>query len=124
TATTVAGTLTVSDQDGGTGSDAFQVRVIPDDPQRYEPNNGLESTPLLTSYSTYLSWIQSVGDQDFFEVRLPGPDHPLLPAGGEVLVSLKGPAGAGLNADYDLSSSHNCPAEWEDFRVAMPDKPA
>jgi hypothetical protein len=102
TATTLAGTLTVSDQDGGTGSDAFQVRVVPNDPQRYEPNNGLESAPLLTSDSTYLSWIQSVGDQDFFEVRLPGPDHPLLPAGGEVLVSLKGPAGAGLNADYDL----------------------
>jgi PKD repeat protein len=102
TSTTVPGTLTVSDQDGGTGSDPFQVRVVPNDPQRFEPNNSLGNVPVLTSDSSYLSWIQTVGDQDFFEVNLPDASHPLLPAGGEVLVTLKGPGGAGLNADYDL----------------------
>ena len=95
------GNLTISDGDSGSGSDNFNVTVVPANPQRFEPgDNALASAPVLVSDSTHLSWIQAAGDKDFFEVRL--PDQTLVPAGGQVLVTLKGPAGAGLNADYDL----------------------
>ena len=100
TNTNLTGTLTVQDQDGGTGSDNFQVTVVSNNNQRYEPNDALASAAVLVTDSSNISWIQSIGDQDFFEARL--ADQSLLPAGGQLLVTLKGPRGAGLNADYDL----------------------
>jgi len=114
TATDLSGSLTVQDQDGGTGSDNFQVKVVPNNNQRDEPNNALGSAPILVSDTTHLSWIQSVGDQDFFEVRL--PDQSLLPASGELLATLKGPGGAGLNADYDLVILSQLPGGAGGFR--------
>jgi PKD repeat protein len=96
----VQGTLTVADFDGGIGSDTFDVTIVPNDNQRHEPNGSLASAPTLVTDTAHLSWIQTVGDQDFFEARL--ADGSLLPAGGQLLVTLKGPDGAGLNADYDL----------------------
>lgn len=99
--TSTTGSLTIGDGDGGSGSDNFSVTVVPSDPQRFEPaDSSLAGAPVLVSDATHLSWIQSAGDKDFFEVRL--PDQTLLPAGGQALITLRGPAGAGLNADYDL----------------------
>jgi hypothetical protein len=104
TAAAGPGTLTVRDADGGASSDEFQLTIIdptdPLSPVRHEPNDTLANPPVLLSDGSYISWIQSVGDQDIFEVQL--PDQATLPAGGELLVSLKGPGGSGLNADYDL----------------------
>jgi PKD repeat protein len=102
TAANAAGTLTVQDgSDGGTASDAFQVTVVPNDPQRHEPNGALTGSPILVSDATHISWIQSAGDQDIFEARL-AEGQGVLPPGAELLVTLKGPGGSGLNADYDL----------------------
>ena len=102
TTTNAAGTLTIQDgADGGTGSDEFQVTVVPNDPQRHEPNGTLAGAPILSSDASHLSWVQSAGDQDIYEARL-ATDEALIPPGGELLVTLKGPGGAGLNADYDL----------------------
>jgi hypothetical protein len=107
--TILEGTLTVHDldavtglPDGGEGHDDFQVTVIENDGGRHEPeNNTLAGAPVLVSDKAHLSWIQSAGDQDIYEARL-AANEALLPPGGELLVTLKGPAGTGLNADYDL----------------------
>ena len=99
----LSGTLEVDDGDGNnsTAADPFQVVIVPNDPQRHEPaGNDLSTAPVLVSDSTHISWIQLAGDEDFFEVKL--PDLQTLPAGGELLVTLKGPVTSGLNADYDL----------------------
>ncbi len=85
--------LDVNDGDGGVGTDSFTVSVIQDDPNRFE--NGDTIHP-LASDSAYLSYIQSLGDIDIFEVKLPGGG--LLPIGTEVLVTLRD-----LPADYDLA---------------------
>jgi PKD domain len=115
TTTNLSGTLTVQDgADGGTGSDSFQVTVVPNDPQRFEPNGALSGAPTLTTDASHLSWIQSAGDQDFFEVLL--ADQGQLPAGGELLVTLKGPGGAGLNADYDLVVLAQLPSGVDHFQ--------
>ncbi|TMB98887.1 MAG: PKD domain-containing protein [Chloroflexi bacterium] len=115
TTSNVSGTLTLQDGDGGTGSDNFNVTVVPNDPQRFEPaDNSLATAPVMTSDATHLSWIQAAGDKDFFEVRL--PDQSTLPAGGEVLVTLKGPGTSGLNADYDLVILSQLPTGVTGFR--------
>ncbi len=92
----VGGTLTVEDNDGLSGSDSFQVTVVPDDPTNSrEPNNTLDTAPQLASDGIYLSYIQSEGDIDLYKVVLPGGES--LPTGAELLVTLKD-----LPADYDL----------------------
>jgi hypothetical protein len=116
TAANANGTLTVHDgADGGTASDSFQVTVVPNNPQRHEPNGALSGAPALNTDASHLSWIQSAGDQDFFEARLPG-DQGMVPPGGELLVTLKGPGGAGLNADYDLVILAQLPSGVDHFQ--------
>ncbi len=101
TTSNLSGALTITDGDGGSASDPFQVTLVPNNSQRHEPaDNALSTAPVLVSDATHLSWIQSVGDEDFFEARLAGGQ--MLPAGGELLVKLRGPVETGLNADYDL----------------------
>ena len=114
TATTgLSGTLSVTDG-VATSSDDFDVTIVPNDPQRHEPtNNVLSTAPVLVSDANHLSWIQSAGDLDFFRVRLSDGQQSLLPPGGQVLVRLKGPSGAGLNADYDLVILAQLPGEGE-----------
>jgi PKD repeat protein len=90
-----SGDATVNDEDGGSGSDTFTFTVVPDDPLRHEPNNDLLSPPVLESDGSYLSYIQTEGDIDIFEVKLPG--NRALPAGSEVLVTLRD-----LPAAYDV----------------------
>jgi len=94
--TSEPGVAAVLDHDGGTGSDPFSFTIVPDDPQRHEPNNVLAGAPALESDGSYLSYIQSQGDVDFYEILLPG-NRP-LPPGAEVLVTLRD-----LPADYDLA---------------------
>jgi PKD repeat protein len=92
------GTLTVSDGDGGDGSDSFSVSMLPDTPAirgRHEPNDDVTAAPVLNSDGSYVSFIQETGDLDFFEVRL--PDGSLLPAGSELLASIYN-----VPADYDV----------------------
>ena len=105
-------TLKVDDLDGGVGTDPdklkdppdqLKVLVIEPEPGRFEPeqldkddpDEFPDQTVQLPSDGAYLSYIQSQGDVDIFEVRLPDGD-PLL-MGTEVLVTLRD-----LPADYDL----------------------
>lgn len=91
-----SGNLTVQDDDGGSGSDAFTVTVVGSDVERHEPNESVAGPPVLEADGSYLSYIQSPGDVDIFEVKLPGGRA--LPAGAEVLVTLRD-----LPADYDVA---------------------
>ncbi len=98
-ASSLNGTLTVNDGNGGTGSDPFTVNVLADTAatrQRFEPNDVVAGAPVLTSDGSYVSFIQSEGDIDVYEVRLPGGG--MLTAGSELLATL-----SGLPADYDLA---------------------
>ncbi|HXK33911.1 MAG TPA: PKD domain-containing protein, partial [Dehalococcoidia bacterium] len=90
------GTLTVEDEDGGTASDTFEVRVLGADFDRREPNDGSASAPVLPAGWRYLSDLSSPLDIDVFEVVL--PDGSALVAGSEILVTLDA-----LGADYDLA---------------------
>lgn len=90
-----SGSLTVTDNDGGTSSASFGLNVVTDDPARFEPNDTIPQAPVLDAGGSYLSYIQSIGDVDVFEVKL--PDGSSLPAGTEILASL-----TDLPADYDL----------------------
>ena len=112
--TLVSGTLTVNDgPDGGSGSDPFDVSIVDTNPQRDETvNNDLVSPPILPADKAYLYWIQSVGDRDFFEVRL--PNGSMLPAGGEVLVTLKG-----LATDFDLVILSQAPGQGAPGQAAI-----
>src|SRR6185295_14065708 len=110
----VGGTLTVRDQDGGVTTAPFQFNVVPDDPQRYEPNDGLTGAPVLTSGGSYLSYIQSQGDVDLYEVKLPGGGT--LPAGTELLASL-----TNLPADYDVAIVPQAPTGPPAARFAQSD---
>ncbi|HEU4758361.1 MAG TPA: hypothetical protein VFT91_00100, partial [Dehalococcoidia bacterium] len=111
---TLAGSLTVADDDGGSASDNFQVKLVADDPQRFEPNGDLAHTPTLASGASYLDYIQSQGDIDIFEVVLPGGQP--LPAGSELLVTL-----GGLPADYDLAVLSQLPAGQSTLAFARSD---
>ncbi len=93
---TASGNVVVHDNDGGAGSDDFSITVVPDDQNRYEPNNTLTGAPVLEADGSYLSYIQSPGDVDLFEIRMPGGGA--LLAGSEVLLTLRD-----LPADYDLA---------------------
>ena len=63
-------------------------------------NNSLPSaSPVLDHDQTYLSYIQSAGDVDVYEIKTTGPSgSTMLPYGTEVLVNL-----VDLPADYDLA---------------------
>jgi PKD repeat protein len=89
------GTLVIWDEDGNSGSDSFQVTIVPDDPNSREPNDTVASAPQLRSDSIYPAYIQSAGDVDVFELL--SPDGEPLPADAQVLVTL-----SDLPADYDL----------------------
>ncbi|MBI4340271.1 MAG: hypothetical protein HY680_10040, partial [Chloroflexi bacterium] len=97
----LTGFVRVTDNAGDYRDDMFTVTVKAGDAQLRESNDSLSTAPVLTSDSAYLSYIQSLGDVDVFEVKWPGadPNAPQpLPAGAEVLVTLKG-----LPADYELA---------------------
>jgi PKD repeat protein len=99
TSSNLSGTLTVTDNDGGSGADSFDVTVLPDTPatrQRHEPNGVAADAPQLSSDTSYVSFLQEQGDVDVFEVVM--PDGSTIPAGGELLASL-----SGLPADYDVA---------------------
>lgn len=96
TAASVSGSLNVQDGDGGQATRGFGVTVVPDDPQRHEPNAVVAAAPALNAGGSYLSYIQSAGDVDIFEVRLPSGGA--LTPGTEVLVTLRD-----LPADFDLA---------------------
>ena len=70
--------------------------MIDPDPTRFEGEDTFPDFHALDSDAAYLSYIQSEGDIDIFEVKTPG-GH-LLPQGTEVLATLRG-----LPADYDLA---------------------
>lgn len=110
----VGGLLRVTDNAGDFRDDNFAIRIVADDPERHEAHDGLtdndsiNSSLVLASDAAYLSYIQSAGDVDVFEVKWPGIEadedgnpvqldpQELLP-GSEVLVTLRD-----MPADYDL----------------------
>ena len=98
------GSLNVTDSDIDTPVTVpFNVNVVAPDPMRDEGNTGngtFETATKLTSGQAHLSYIQSSGDIDIFEVRLANGtlDGADLPYGTEVLVTLRG-----LPRDYDLA---------------------
>ena len=101
--TNLTGTLTVSDKDGGSGSDSFIVTVIPDSPAsltRHEPNDVADDPqnppPILESDNAIVSFIQQDGDVDIYEVR--AAQGAQIKPGSEMLISL-----TGLNADVDVA---------------------
>jgi PKD repeat protein len=82
-----AGTLTVTDEDGDSGSDAFSITAVPANQRsRHEPNNFVAGAPVLQSDGQYVSWIQEEGDVDIFKVRLPSGS--VLKPGSEILATL------------------------------------
>ena len=99
TSSDLSGSLSVTDNDGASASDTFEVTVVPDTPaarERHEPNDVAAGAPALRSDGSYISFLQEQGDTDVFEVMM--PDDSTLPAGSELLVSL-----SGLPADYDVA---------------------
>ncbi len=81
----------------------FTVTGIADDAQRLEPNGVLDGDPpAIRASSVRLSYIQSAGDVDFFEVKM--PDGSPLRYDTEVLVTLKD-----LPADYDVAVLEKLP---------------
>ena len=99
-----SGTLSVTDSDLETPTSVpFKVNVIAPDPMRDEGNDGnaaFDGVAKLTSGQAHLSYVQSAGDIDIFEIRLPDgtPDGAELPYGTEVLVTLRD-----LPLDYDVA---------------------
>jgi PKD repeat protein len=108
----VPGALTVRDADGGVATSGFNITVVADDPERYEPNGALDSAPPLRAGGSYLSYIQAAGDVDLFEVRM--PDGSPLPAGAEVLATL-----GELPADFDVVLLARTPAGPPPTRFAQ-----
>ena len=98
------GTLSVTDSDLETPTAAsFRVNVVAPDPMRDDGDGGnatFDAATKLTSGQAHLSYIQSAGDIDIFEVRLPDgtPYGAQLPYGTEVLVTLRD-----LPLDYDVA---------------------
>ncbi len=96
------GTLTVNDlNDEISASDTFQVSVVQVGAARDEPNDtfadlAVPGHPKLAGGSAHLSYVQSTGDIDIFEVTL--PNGAPLPYGTEVLASL-----TDLPEDFDLA---------------------
>jgi hypothetical protein len=110
----LTGTLTVNDEDGGSGSDPFNVTVVPDTAaslNRHEPNGAVENPndlayppPILESDNAIVSFIQQDGDVDVYEVRMPGGGQ--VESGSEMPVSL-----TNLHADADVAILSKLPAE-------------
>ncbi len=84
------------DDGSQTGTDSFKVSVIAPDSNRFEDQDTLPNVHSLEGDGAYLSYIQTQGDIDLYEVKLPGGG--LLPQGTEVLATLRD-----LPADYDLA---------------------
>jgi hypothetical protein len=99
---------------GDTTTQNFNVTVVPDDPQRLEPNDAISNAPELAAGGSYLSYVQSQGDVDIYEIVLPGNSP--LPAGSEVLLSLQD-----LPADFDLVALTSVPAGTHVSRFAQSD---
>jgi len=114
TSSSANGTLTVTDNDGGSASAPFGVTVVAADAQRHEPNGGLTGAPVLTTGTSYLSWVGSEGDVDIFEVKL--ASNASLPAGTQILASL-----TGLPADYDVIVLTQAPGDPQTSRFAQSD---
>ena len=97
------GTLAVTDSSGQvTTTPFFQITVVAPDQNRDEAapvgNNTCDTATPLNSEQAHLSYIQSAGDVDIFEVRM--PDGAAIPYGTEVLATLRDmPA----DHDYDLA---------------------
>jgi PKD repeat protein len=83
------GVAEVTDDDGDTGADGYDFEIVADNPARHEPNDAIGDAPLLASDWSHLSYIQTPGDVDLFEVN--------MQPGGELLVTLRD-----VPADYDL----------------------
>ena len=95
------GHLTVSDGTGQSTDSDFTVAPVAANPNRDESNNTFVDATPIKSNSVHLSYIQSAGDIDVFEVTVkPTSDNlqGLLPYGTEVLATLRD-----MPADYDLA---------------------
>ncbi|MBI4283130.1 MAG: hypothetical protein HY663_01510, partial [Chloroflexi bacterium] len=101
---TLNGSLTITDNETlrSSGTASFTITVVADNVTYREENGALFTAPRLNSDGVYVSYIQSAGDIDIFEVKLPDGS---LPAGTKVLVNLKD-----LPADYDLALVTQPPA--------------
>ena len=103
------GTFAVTDNAGASSSVPVTVTAVADDPNRDESNSTLQpsvaeaSPPAVKAGDVHLSYIQSAGDVDFFEVKMPNGDD--VPYNTELLVILKD-----LPADYDLAVFEQIPA--------------
>ncbi len=92
----LAGSCSVSDDEGATRSDAFVVRVLAPGVPRAEPANDSSVTaPALAADWTYSFSLDTPQDVDIFRVAL--PNGASLPAGAELEVTLDS-----AGADYDL----------------------
>jgi hypothetical protein len=92
------GTIEVTDDDGLSGSSTFSITTIPNVGSRHEPgDNTIAGATKLKPGTVHLSWIQSSGDVDYYELTSEDGITP-LPYGTQVLVSLKD-----LPADFDLA---------------------
>lgn len=99
--------LHVTDDEMLSQTDTFTVNYVEPDPDRHEPNNALQDVgpdQQLEGDGIYLSYLQSKGDMDLFEVVLPDGDP--LEYGTEVLVTLRD-----LPADFDLVMLSLLPAQ-------------
>ena len=96
------GELTVTDSTSQSTTVPFTVTPVPADSNADEDQDGSDtitrpaSSPVIKGGEVHLSYIQSAGDVDIFEVRT--PTNQLLPYGTEVLVTLRN-----LPADYDVA---------------------
>jgi hypothetical protein len=91
----LAGSCSVSDDEGAARSDVFIVRVLPAVAGRAEPaNDSSVGAPALPADWTYAFSLDSPSDVDVFRVTLPNGSSP--PAGSELEITLDS------GADYDL----------------------
>ena len=88
--------LQVTNSENQSVQSSFKINVIANDPSRDEPNDTFGTATHLDGEQAHLSWIQSTGDVDIYEVLT--PDGKSLPYGTQVLATLRN-----LPADYDLA---------------------
>ena len=88
--------LQVTNSESLSAQSSFKINVIANDPSRDEPNDSFATATPLDGEQAHLSWIQSTGDVDIYEVLT--PDGKSLPYGTQVLATLRN-----LPADYDLA---------------------
>ena len=104
-------------------ADLFTITLVAGDNSAHEPNNTTATAHVLTGDTMTLSYIQSQGDVDVFEVLWKGVEGlgpQQLPPGTEVLASL-----TDLPADYDIalvtqipSASSTAPFQVSPFQVS------